>query len=290
MTQSAQSEALSSVISYYLAQGAMSDPRSFAAHFAALPAGVPELVKVLQGTVIHVFWAERYGLKLNEARQAEVQIRPVAAKLARLFELDAAPLTSARPLEHRLVSNCRDHALLFSAMLRAKGIAARSRCGFGTYFTPGKYEDHWVCEYWHAQEDCWVMLDPQLDDLQKEVLGIRFDSLDMPAGAFVTAGEAWQMCRAGRADPESFGIFQWHGWDFIRGNLLRDLLALNKFEVLPWDSWGALETPFENCTPEHLALLDKVAALATADNQEFAAMRAIYAENEAFHAPDAWAV
>lgn len=289
MEQSLPAEKLDEVISYYLAQGAMSDPREYGAYLKALPADVPGLVRVLQGLAIHIFWAERYGLKLDEERQAEVQIRPAAPKLARLLALDGAPLTSPRPFERRLVCNCRDFSLLLSAMLRTKGIAARARCGFGTYFMPNHYEDHWVVEYWHAAEGRWVMVDAQLDDFQQKVLGISFDTLDMPRGAFVIAGEAWRMCRAGQADPDTFGIFQWKGLDFIRGNLMRDLLSLNKFEVLPWDMWSALEPPVAACSEAQLAAIDRLAELTMAGNDAFPALRAAYAENPRYHAPAEWA-
>jgi transglutaminase-like putative cysteine protease len=84
---------------------------------------------------------------------------------------------------------------MLAAMLRAKGIPARARCGFGTYFTPGRWEDHWVCEYWHNTAQQWIMVDAQLDAVQQEVLQITFDPLNMAPGHFVLAGEAWQLCR-----------------------------------------------------------------------------------------------
>jgi transglutaminase-like putative cysteine protease len=45
---------------------------------------------------------------------------------------------------------CNSYALMLVSMLRANGVPARSRCGFGAYFNPPKFEDHWVCEYWNA--------------------------------------------------------------------------------------------------------------------------------------------
>ena len=53
---------------------------------------------------------------------------------------------------------CRDYALLMTSILRYRGIPARARAGFGKYFTKGRYEDHWVCEYWLTDEDRWVMI------------------------------------------------------------------------------------------------------------------------------------
>lgn len=294
MTQTLPADRLQEMVAFYKVQGPMSDPREYAKHFTELPSNLPAMVQTLQGLVVHIFWAERYGLKLSEERKAEVQIRPVAPKLARLFELDGAPLRTPRSPERRLVGNCRDFSLLLSAMLRAQGIAARTRCGFGTYFTPGKYEDHWVVEYWQDDPNLqgggrWVMVDAQLDDLQKRVLQISFDTLDMPRGKFVTAGEAWRMCRTGQADPDHFGIFQWHGLDFIRGNLMRDLLALNKFEVLPWDMWFALEPAVADCSVEQLAALDRLAELTLSGNESFSTLQTIYEENAVYHAPAAWA-
>lgn len=215
-----------------------------------------------------------------------MQLRPVAPKLARLLELDPRPLNDSRPLERRLVCNCRDFSVLMAAFLRARGLPARSRCGFGTYFTPGHYEDHWMVEVWDATAERWRQVDAQLDAVQREALKIDFDPLDMPAGKFVLAGEAWRMCRAGEADPDTFGIFQWHGWDFIRGNVFRDLLALNKIEVLPWDFWGLLNTPFAECSPGQQALVDEAARISAAGDT--AACRRFYAQNEGFHAPQEW--
>jgi len=69
-------------------------------------------------------------------------------------------------------------------------------------------------------------------------LGISFDPLDVPRDQFLTAGVAWQMCRTGQDNPDHFGIFNMRGLWFVRGNLVRDLLALNTIEILPWDVWG----------------------------------------------------
>ena len=38
-------------------------------------------------------------------------------------------------------------------MLRAKGVPARARLGFGSYFNPGYFEEHVLCEYWNAAQE-----------------------------------------------------------------------------------------------------------------------------------------
>ena len=87
---------------------------------ASLPADLPSLVKIVQGLLIHVFWTERYGLHLSPARNDEVNLRSFAEKIPRLLELDSSPLTSPRPLEKRLVGNCRDFSDFLAAFLKLK--------------------------------------------------------------------------------------------------------------------------------------------------------------------------
>jgi hypothetical protein len=281
----------SNPLTYYASSGLMTDPQEYAHLFNGLPTEIPELVKVVQGLMLHIFWAERYGLKLSEERKQEVQMRFVAPQLARILELDNRPLTAARPLEKKLVGNCRDFSVMLCALLRHQGVPARARCGFGTYFLPDHYEDHWVCEYWNADENRWVLVDAQLDALQRQVLGVKFDPLDVPRDQFVVGGKAWQMCRAGEADPDKFGIFEWHGLWFVRGDLIRDFLALNKIEILPWDGgWGYLEKRDFEATEEDMTatVMDRIAALSLSGNEAFTEIRNTYESDKRFHIPADW--
>ena len=90
---------------------------------------------------------------------------------------------------------------------------------------------------------------------------IPFDPLDVPRDRFVVAGNAWRLCRRGKADPQAFGILDMHGLWFIAGNVIRDIAALNNHEMLPWDVWGAMaRTDAELDLPlfDHLAELSHV--------------------------------
>ncbi|HZW03287.1 MAG TPA: transglutaminase-like domain-containing protein [Anaerolineaceae bacterium] len=274
---------------YYRMPGPATDPGARRPLLEGLPTTVPELVAGLQQLMIHIFWARRYGVELTPDREAEVQIRTAHQKLGRIGELDPRPLTEGRDPAQRLVGNCRDFSVMMVTLLKAQGVPARARCGFGTYFTPGKYEDHWVIEYWNAAAQRWVMVDAQLDALQQQVLQLDFNPFDMPPGKFVLAGQAWQMARRGEVDPELFGIFEWHGMDFIRGNVLRDLLALNRVEVLPWDFWGWLtEQPVAESSPEALGRIDRAAALTLGGDDCFEDLQDFYQQHPEIHAPAGW--
>lgn len=262
-------------LEYYASHGLMTDPKEYHFLFDGLPKEIPALCHVVQGILVHVFWAERQGLKLPEDRKKELNIRPVAKKLAVIQTTNDSPLTVGRSLEERLVGNCRDFSTMLCAMLRYQNVPSRTRCGFATYFEPGWYEDHWVSEYWNSNEKRWVMVDSQLDAFQRQALQIEFDPYDVPLGHFLPGGRAWQVCRSGEVDPNLFGIFQFHGMGFVRGNLLRDLAALNKVELLPWDCWGLIEKD-EKLSKSDLELLDHVAELTLADNAAFRSLRSVY--------------
>ena len=270
-------------LTYFAQYGVITDPRTYAGHYMNLPVDIPKLVQVVQGLVVHVFWAERYGLKLTEERQAEVQLRTIERRLTRTLELDPAALDTPRSLEKRVVGNCRDFSLTLASVLQSQGVPARPRCGFGTYFKPDHYEDHWVCEYWNKSQERWVLVDAQLDKFQREALQISFDTLNVPRDQFIVGGAAWEMCRSGQADPDQFGIFDMRGIDFVKGNLIRDLAALNKVELLPWDCWGLILTETATLPSDDLSLLDRLAELTCGDVPDFKSVRQLYENDPRLH-------
>lgn len=281
-------DSLSIILEYYSNQGVMTDPGKYAYLYEGLPSDVPQLVEVVQGVMIHIFHAHRYGIELSEERKKEVQIRKVNDMLKRIKELDEHSITFEREPDKRLVGNCRDFSIFICSLLRYKSIPARARCGFGTYFTPGKYEDHWICEYWNSDQRRWVRIDTQVDSLQKQAFDLEFNVHDLPAGKFLSAGEVWKLCRTGEIDPDLCGIFDMKGLWFVRGNVVRDLMALNKLEVLPWDCNELMDGPEKQLSQEEFDLLDKVAELTTAGNISFPEVRSLYESNSALRMPADW--
>lgn len=270
---------------FFTQPGPMTDAGAMKSCFDNLPGSVAELCRVVQGVMLHVFWADQYGVNLAPERREEVQLRTVAARMARILELDSRPLSQARSPEQRVVGNCRDFSVLLTAVLRHQHIPARTRCGFGRYFLPNHFEDHWVAEYWHAAEARWVLVDAQLDDLQRQKLAIPFDPLDVPRDQFIVGGQAWQLCRSGAANPNDFGIHDMHGLWFVRGNLVRDVAALNNMELLPWDAWGLIEGRDEDLSADDYRLLDEAAALTCGDVPAWKRLRAMYEGDGRLHVP-----
>lgn len=248
---------------FYATPGRMTSPGRHKALFDGLPSGIEALSRVTQGLIIHEFLTQQYGFELPDERRATVHVRPVEEMLDRIVATGSRQLTAAREPSARFAGDCRHFTVLTVAMLRAQGTPARARCGFGDYFGSGMFEDHWVCEYWNDEAGRWVLADAQLDDTQRQLFGIDFDPLDVPRDRFAVAGQAWARCRAGEADPASFGLSALNesGDWWIAGNLVRDVAALNNMEMLPWDGWGAMPKPGEPIDDERAALFDRLAAL-----------------------------
>ncbi len=239
--------------------GVMTDPGEHAQALDGLPAEPAAVARVVQGLLIHEFWLEAYGVTMTPEQRETVHLRRVEQTLAEILRRDGRPLGVAREPAARVATNCRGFTVLAVTMLRAAGVPARARCGFGAYFRPGWFEDHWVAEWWDAGQDRWRLMDAQIDEVQRERLGIDFDLTDVPRDAFLVAGDAWERCRSGD-DPARYGlsgIGEGGRW-WIAANLMRDAAALDGVELLPWDDWGAMPGPGEEPDAE---LCDRLAAL-----------------------------
>jgi len=276
------------ILDFYTQPSLLTSAGRHASLFDELPNEVSELVRILQGLGIYdVVAANFYGFTIPDVRLSEIHLRSMEQMLARLFALDDQPLSIARSVDKRLACRCHNFTRFLVAMLRAKGVPARARCGFGAYFNPPYFEDHWVCEYWNAVAARWVLVDPQLDAVWQEKLKPDFDILDVPRDRFVIAGDAWAQCRAGKTDAAKFGIAfaNLRGLWFVAGNLVRDVAALNKMEMLPWDVWGVMPGPDEPLQNDQLEFFDQLAAITRAPDSSFADLRALYTDDDRLRVP-----
>ncbi|WP_250035078.1 transglutaminase-like domain-containing protein [Paractinoplanes maris] len=226
----------------------MTDLGRHASAVAGLPGDLASIVGTVQGLLLHEGWAARYGVEVAD---------PGTANLRRTEELlDAAgdrPLGEAREPGDRVATMCRSFTVVTVALLRAHGFEARARCGFGAYFTPGRFDDHWVVEVGGK------LVDAQLDALQCAALGVTFDPLDVPRDQFLPGPDAWRLVRGGGADPSLFGHppARMAGEWFIAGNVIRDRAATAGAVALPWDVWEPMPGPDDEVD---VALIDRIAA------------------------------
>ena len=254
-------------------QSGVTDPGPAAAAIDELPAEIGALRAAGSQLVFHY----RAGGDFAEngvpaERIGEIDTRYADAMLALLLERGEPDLGRERRPPDRVVGCCRDATVLFLALARRKGIPARARVGFAAYFHPGWLIDHVVAEVWDAAAGRWRLVDPEMrGDWTPEVNGRPVDWLDLGGDQFVTGPRAWRAARAGTADPEravvdpGIDIPVLRGWPYLAHNVIHDLAALNKTEMLLWDAWGMqLGLGPGPVTGADAALLDEVCA-STAD-------------------------
>jgi hypothetical protein len=223
------------------------------------------LAEVIRGVLVHRDWTPTMGLTFPPDRLEDQHIRPMHEVIGRVLQLSSEPLRVRREPADRMVGVCRHFAVLHVALLRRVGVPARARAGFGGYFGPG-WADHWITEWWDGGR--WVRHDAQIGTLARSTLGLDFDPADQPPGRFLTGAEAWLRCRAGDADPEEFGIFDQHGLWFVFGDLMLDLAAINRIELLPWDGLGeaAGGGPHRRFSEDQLREIDRLARVICDDD------------------------
>lgn len=228
----------------YAAHSPWSDPGPAYNWLRSVPPNASDICNAVQGVLIHDYFGEHlYADPPANIAEASRETLPIHARIAQIQSTANLPLTHARPEALRSVGTCRDFALLSAAIWRAHGIPARVRCGFAQYFHPPSYEDHWICQYWDAQQNVWVSMDAELDAAHCTHLGIDFDPTNLPKDAFLFP---WQVWRLHREQLEQFGHGDATGAWFVWVNLGRDLLALCGEEVSNWDTWRMVPARFHD--------------------------------------------
>jgi hypothetical protein len=258
---------------FWAEQSAVTDPGAFSSSVSDVPGTLSAIRAAARELVFHYSAGGDFAENgISPGRITEIDTRYAADMLARLANLSQLPLGDARAPSQRLVGCCRDFTVLFLTIARAHGIAARARVGFATYFAPGWYIDHVVAEVWEPSRGAWLLVDPELgDDHRSATDGVRVDPEDLTSAQFLTGPVAWRACRSGLADPSRFVVDPalqipvTRGWPYIRHNLIHDLAALAKHEMLLWDNWGWTEIDGEP-SPGQLSVLDDLAAATVAND------------------------
>ncbi len=275
-----------------------------------VPGNPQYICQIVQGLITHGAWLKVYGISSENLK--EIYPLHMDDLLTEVLALDPRPITIPRLPESRVVASCREYATLACALLRAKGIPARGRCGFSVYLGyQGALEDHWVVEYWDGNK--WIMCDPQIDPFQLSMLskwGVNEVVLNdqtmlsdripnpynlSPMSDFLYAGSVWQLCRRGLFDPMKCGIDDHWGLWFVRGQLLRDFASLNKVEIVPYEcgrtknldltSWRLMSANDSDLSQTDLALLDEVAALTLDADDNLEQIMRLYGNNACLQVP-----
>mgnify|MGYP003291822552 CR=1 FL=1 len=166
-----------------------------------LPDDINELCLLQRRQIIHPFVIKENEGEINEYYG---DLSKIPAHL-RIFEDDLYPTAISvlaellrrdnnygynRKVEDKIHVTCRGEAILLASILKAKGIAARVRSGFGFYVSSfeGGAGDHWITEYYNKKEKRWILVDPDFHDFDSDT---EVDSNDIKEHEFLTAARAY---------------------------------------------------------------------------------------------------
>ena len=194
----------------YLETSVYTDVGAYKAMIRALPDDIPAIGRLVCDQITHpsMFFTEPSAY-LEEAYYGRFAAYPAqrfknedelyitaVAMIAGILRLDARGFTPGKDVTKRITVSCRHASVLFSAILKAKGIPCRSRAGFMDFGDAGdSYMEHWVNEYWNFDENRWVLAD--VDGYYEYEARFGYSQFDLPRRKFVTASEAWLGLRRG---------------------------------------------------------------------------------------------
>lgn len=268
-----------SCLEYYCEQGLFTSPGQYQYVLDQFPRDMFGLSECIHKTMLIDFLVNMGLVSVSTKHIDDHNIRGIEAKLAEIIDRDSSNIENLRSYDNLLLGNCRDLSLMMCSVLRNQNIPARLRSGFATFFDPQKYFDHWVCEYWDKSKERWIKVDQWMSQVQyrKEILPTQmreglltldYNPYDVKEEHFTTGGQAWINCRENGHNPDNYGTYGdllKGGW-FVRDNMIRDLLCLNKLEPLPWDCWGLMGKEKSDINSEELMLLDEVARFLCRDD------------------------
>jgi hypothetical protein len=145
-------------------QSPTTDPGTTATFIDALPSDLASLRHASSQLAFHYRAGDFAKNKVPTERCSEVSLRYADALLATVLARGAeATLLGDRALVDRVVGCCRDAVVLFIALARHKGIPARARVGFASYFHEGWFIDHVVAEVWDNEKKGWRLVETELE-------------------------------------------------------------------------------------------------------------------------------
>lgn len=276
-------------LDWYSSQSAITDPGGYTALLEDVPTGIDELRRTAHGLVIHYRAGRPLEHGIPAGRLREIDSRYAHTMLSRLAELQGGSLRLPRDPARRLVGCCRDFTVLLLTIARHCGIPCRARVGFARYFVPRLGLDHEVAEVWDRSDRRWRLIDAELSDEHVDPSdGAVIEPLDVPRDRFLVAGQALVLCRTGEADPQTFmvdpglDVGATRGWPYLQHNLVHDLAALTKTELLLWDAWGLADQP---ASIDDLDLLDRLAKLTSSPDPALDELRELAAADPRLPVP-----
>ena len=198
--------------------------------------------------------------------------------LAGILRFDETGFTKNRDVSKRITVSCRQASVLFSAILKAKGIPCRSRAGFMEFGDAGEsFLEHWVNEYWDFNENRWVLAD--VDGYYEYEQRFGYSQFDLPRRKFVTAPEAWLYLRRNTLDKK-LDVFSPNLLEGVCEYLFMDFHALMNNEIFYSYQPLYLRGGIQGLSESELDELDYLAELLTDPDKNIEKIEELYMTDE----------
>ncbi len=198
--------------------------------------------------------------------------------LAGILRFDETGFTKNRDVSKRITVSCRQASVLFSAILKAKGIPCRSRAGFMDFGDAGEsFLEHWVNEYWDFNENRWVLAD--IDGYYEYEQRFGYSQFDLPRRKFVTAQEAWLYLRRNTLDKK-LDVFSPNLLEGVCEYLFMDFHALMNNEIFYSYQPLYLRGGIQGLSESELEKLDYLAELLADPDKNMEKIEELYMTDE----------
>lgn len=198
--------------------------------------------------------------------------------IAGIFYLDGAGFTPNKDVTKRITVSCRQASILFSAILKAKGIPCRSRAGFMDFGNAGdSYGEHWVNEYWDFGKHKWILVD--VDGYYEYEERFGYSQFDLPRRKFITASEAWLGLRK-HTFHKKLDVYPTNLLEGVCEYLMMDFHALMNNEVFYSYQPLYLRNGIQALTDAELHELDNLAELMENPDENIEQIERIWNTNE----------
>jgi acyl-coenzyme A synthetase/AMP-(fatty) acid ligase/aryl carrier-like protein len=224
---------------YYLKQTTNTDMGSISYLAQTISDDVFDIFQAARNVVEHHAGINTDKIPLN--RYVEMEIDKVSDMLETLAKNGITTLAEPIPLEKKVVGNCFNISKVAVSLLRQKGIPARIRYAYCSYFYPDFSHEQALVEYWDSANGRWKRGDASMNHeiMDHLEIDVDIDLLDVSPELSQPIADVWIGCRSGKLDFADYGASVENrkrgGLGHVAHKLTHDLACLNQIELMACD-------------------------------------------------------
>lgn len=224
---------------FYLIQTENTDPGKFSRFLDDVPMDITEIFRISRNVVEHHAGINTERIPIERYR--EMEIERIEDIFGRLATNGVTSIVEPIMLKDKVVGNCFNISKVAVSLLRAKGVPARIRYAYCTYFYPDFNHEQAIVEYWNEAEGKWLRGDASMnfEILNHLNINVDIDLLRVSEKLSAQIADIWIGCRAGQLDFSDYGASissrKRGGLGHVAHKLIHDLACLNHIELMDCD-------------------------------------------------------